>query len=102
MSRYFRRAGIGVVRPTPGALVVLLGTSGGDGSGGRCWERKAGDGRRLLPAACKLPKTMTHDEGSLADFLVDAVEPRVGNAASFGYGGYSSGSVPSGLARSSR
>jgi len=45
---------------------------------------------------------MTHDEGSLADFLVDAVEPRVGNAASFGYGGYSSGSVPSGLARSSR
>jgi hypothetical protein len=57
---------LGVVRPAPGALVVLLGTSSGNGSG----VGKAGDGRRLLSAACKLPKTITHDERLLGGIFL--------------------------------
>ena len=63
---------LSVVRPTPGALVVLLGTSSnGDGSSvGVVVAGKAGDGRRLLSAACKLPKKMTHSERLLGGIFL--------------------------------
>jgi hypothetical protein len=81
MQRYPRLAGSSRRSSTVGAgrrrmLVVLRGTSNGNGpsTGRHCREGKAGEvgevesGRRLLPAAAKLPRTKTHDEGSFTGF----------------------------------